>query len=140
MLKKSVLTVTVLIALLASGYLVFKARAAGVEIEFLNISPGQVLVLEVGESYTFETSVSADEVFLSALMISDEQFPGRGVSLNGSDIATQTDSALLTLTATGKNSTAELPGGLAPVALQVGVRYPGGIVFGDRVDFFIQVP
>ncbi|HUF39461.1 MAG TPA: hypothetical protein VMN57_13125 [Anaerolineales bacterium] len=140
MLKKSFFAIIALTALLASGYTVLKARAAGAEIEFLNISPGQVLVLEVGESYTFETSVSADEVFLSALMLSDEQFPGRGVFLNGSDIATQTDSALLTLTATGKASTAELPGGVAPVALQVGVRYPGGIVFGERVDFFIQVP
>ena len=140
MLKKPFFAIIALVVLLASGFLVLRARAAGVEIEFLNISPGQVLVLEVGESFTFESSVSADEVFLSAVMLSDEQFPGRGVFLNGNDIATQTDSALLTLTATGKNSTAELPGGVAPVALQVGVRYPGGIVFGDRVDFFIQVP
>ena len=139
-MKKSIFAISILAVLLASGLLVMKARAATVLIEFLNISPGEILVLEVGESYTFETSVTADEVFISALMLSDEQFPGRGVFLNGNDIATQTNSALLTLTATGKNSTADLPGGVAPVALQVGVRFPGGIVFGSRVDFFIQVP
>ena len=139
-MKKSIFAISILAVLLASGLLVMKARAATVLIEFLNISPGEILVLEVGESYTFETSVTADEVFTSALMLADEQFPGRGVFLNGNNIATQTNSALLTLTATGKNSTADLPGGVAPVALQVGVRFPGGIVFGNRVDFFIQVP
>lgn len=139
-MKKSLFVLAVLAVLYASGLLVVKAMAAAVLIEFLNIDPGEVLVLDVGESYTFEASVSSDEVFLSALMLSDEQFPGRGVYLNGSDIATQTDTALLTLTATGKDSTADLPGGAAPVALQVGVRFPGGIVVGQRVDFFIQVP
>lgn len=139
-MKKLLIAVICLFTLLASGLFILKARAATVLIEFLNISPDEVLVLEVGESYTFETSVSSDEVFISALMLSDEQFPGRGVFLNGGDIATQTDAALLTLTATGKNSTADLPGGVAPVALQVGVRFPGGIVVGNRVDFFIQVP
>jgi hypothetical protein len=139
-MKKLVSALIVSVLLLVSGFLALKAKAASVQIEFLNISPGELLVLQVGESYTFETAVAADETFISALMLSDEQFPGRGVFLNGNDLATQTDSALLSLTATGKNSTADLPGGAAPVALVVGVRYPGGIVFGNRVDFFIQVP
>jgi hypothetical protein len=139
-MKKPLLFILALFLLFASGIMVMKARAASVAIDFLNVSAGETIVLEVGESYTFETSVSADEVFISALMLSDEQFPGRGVFLNGNSMVTNADSALLTLTATGKKSTASLPGGVAPVALQVGVRYPGGIVFGSRVDFFIQVP
>ncbi len=139
-INRIITVVFVFVLLFAGSFLLIHAHAASVSINFLNVNSGEVVDLAIGESFTLEAEVRADTPFISALMLSDEQFPGRGVFLNGNDIVTQSDQALLRLTARGKGSTADLPGGTAPVSLVVGVRYPGGIVFSERVDFFIRVP
>ena len=126
--------------LFAGGFMLHSAEAASVRVEFLNVQEGQTIDLAVGQTITFQVEVRADEEFTYALMLSDEQFPGKGIKLNGSDIETRTGYAILSLTATGKGSTANLPGGVAPVGLVVGVRYPGGVVYAERVDFYVRVP
>ena len=129
-----------LVALLLVLAAAIPALAASPVVTFENVSQGEVIVLPVGETYVFEASVASEEAFISAILISDQQLPGRGIFMGGADIATQASAALLSVSARGKASTAGLPGGVVPVSLVVGVRYPGGGVAVEQVDFFIQVP
>lgn len=108
-------------------------------VTFLNPPPDGLLELEVGESYTFEVLVEGDRPFISALLLADQYYPGRGIFFAGNDIATRQESALLTITVTGKNSTSSLPGGVAPAAVVVGVRYSDEVI-QERFDFFVTVP
>ena len=62
-----------------------------------------------------------------------------GIFFAGNDTAHQTTSALLHLTVTGKDPTDFLPGGVCPIAVVAGVRYPGGIVYSERFDLNVLV-
>jgi hypothetical protein len=78
--------------------------------------------------------------FNQATMLPDAYYPGRGVFFRGSDVAHRTTSAVLSLTVTGKNSTAGLPDGVAPLAVVAGARYRGGELHYQRFDFAVAVP
>ncbi|MDH3681975.1 MAG: hypothetical protein OEV40_18715 [Acidimicrobiia bacterium] len=115
------------------------AVAAEATITLENPPPGGVLELAVGESHTFDITVSSDETFVVAIALTDQFFPGRGVFFAGSDRETMSTSADLQLTITGKQATDFLPEGVAPVAIVVGVRYKGGVVVSERFDFVVDV-
>lgn len=108
-------------------------------ITFENPPPDGVLELAVGESQTFDVTVTSGEPFILAIARADQFFPGRGVFFAGTDRATQATQADLDLSIQGKEPTAFLPDGVAPVAIVVGVRYKGGVVLSERFDFNVKV-
>ncbi len=128
-----------LIAVAMMAIMVTPATAGERTIAFKNPPADGVLELAVGESETFDITVTSDEAFVLAIALTDQLFPGRGVFFAGSDRATQSTTADLQLTITGKEATDFLPDGVAPVAIVVGVRYKGGIVFSERFDFVVDV-
>jgi hypothetical protein len=134
---------SLLIMLLLTFVIVAPAAAQAppeVTVEFTNVAQGDVIELAVGESYTFVVNVSADQQFTHAQLGLNQYFPGRSVHAQGIQHINRTTAGTLTLTITGKKSTAQLPDGLAPLNLGVGVRYPGGVVIVEWVDFFVRVP
>ena len=96
--------------------------------------------MEVGESYTVVIKVVSEQPFIWAMALPDLQFPGKGVVAQGGDHAAGGTSATLEVTFTAKSSTAEMPGGVAPVAVVAGVRYANGYVVPERFDFTVTVP
>jgi hypothetical protein len=111
------------------------ALAASPTITLLNELPTE---LQVGESYTIDILVESDEPFTLAIALPDQYYPGRYIDYTGSDRANRASSAVLHLTMTGKAPTAELPDGVNPAAVVVGVRYKGTLV-SERFDFDIAV-
>ena len=87
-----------------------------------------------------------------AIALSDAYFPGRGVRFDGSAAQAHATSADLYLTITGRASTADLPAaetwpydeswpaGVAPLAVRVGARFPGGHIAGATYAFSVTVP
>ena len=134
---KRALVLVIAVAIMLTG--AAPATAAEATITFENPPPGGVLALAVGESHTFDVTVESDETFVLAIALTDQFYPGRGVFFHGNDVATQSDSADLELTITGKEATDFLPDGVAPVAIVVGVRYKGGVVLSQRFDFVVRV-
>ena len=108
--------------------------------------------LAVGESYTVDIQVTSDESFIYAMAMHDSYYSGRGVFFNTSDRVHLATSAVLHMTITGKNSTANLeavtdwpetedwPAGVAPLGIVVGARYRGGEVFVQWYYFAVTVP
>ena len=106
--------------------------------------------LAVGETAVIGVRVQSSEPFLMAIALSDAYYPGRGVRFDGSAAATRSTSADLYLTITGRESTADLPAvqdwpadedwpaGVAPLAVRVGARFPGGVV-GESFLFGVAV-
>ena len=143
------MTLLVLVAPIAST-----AAPKTPTIKLLNPPPkNKPLELAVGESVTFDILVKSDEPFVLAIALTNQYYPGRGIYWHGGDQASQTTEAVLQLTMTGKDSTADLfsvcdwpepgycwPEGVAPVAIAVGVRYPGGAVVGEQFPFSVVVP
>jgi hypothetical protein len=115
------------------------APPAPVTIDLLNPPKKGLLELSVGESYTFDIEITSQETFLLAVAMGDEYYPGRGIFFAGNDTASQTTSALLQLTVTGKEPTDFLPEGVCPIAVVAGVRYPGGVVYSERFDMNVRV-
>jgi hypothetical protein len=107
--------------------------------------------LAVGETAVIGVRVQSSEPFLMAIALSDAYYPGRGVRFDGSAAATRTTSADLYLTITGRDSTAALPAvqdwpgeedwaaGIAPLAVRVGARFPGGRIVGATFLFGVAV-
>jgi len=127
--------------------------APGVTITLLNPPEGGLLELDVGASYTFKVQITSDEPFILAMAMPNAYYPGRGIYWHDSDRATHATSALLHLTMTGKDSTADLPAvcdwpepgdcwsvGTAPVLIAAGVRYQGGLVVSEQFVFEVVVP
>ena len=155
-MKKSILVFSFLIiaVLLMGASSSFAQAPPSATITLLNPPPGGILELDVGESYTFGIEITSSEPFIIAMAMTDAYYPGRGVFWHGSDRATKTDYALLHLTMTGKNSTADLgpacdwpepgggclPNGVAPVAIAVGVRYKGNLALSEYFTFGVVVP
>lgn len=123
-----------------------------VEITVYPPLPSEPMQLAVGESRTFEIHVTSDEPFLMAAAMTDAYYPGRGVFWQGGDRTTRDTSAVLYLTITGKNSTADLaavcdwpapgdcwPEGVAPVSIAVGARYKRGVVVVQQHPFAVEV-
>lgn len=128
-----------LMAMAMTAIVAAPANSAVATITFENPPPGGVLELAVGESHTFHVAVESDETFVLAIALTDQFFPGRGVFFAGSDRETQSTTAELELTITGKEATDFLPDGVAPAAIVVGVRYSGGVVVSARFDFVVRV-
>jgi hypothetical protein len=146
----TITSVMVSAALLACWVTAAEAQTAAVEI--LNLPPGEVLELEVGESYTFDIEVTSSEEFVLAMATTDACYPGRGVFWHGNDAAHRATSATLHLTIKGKNPTGDLPetydcpepgaywpAGVAPISIVAGVRFRGGVVVAERFDFAVRV-
>ncbi len=118
-----------------------------VAITLLNPPPDGRLVLNVGESYTFDIRITSPEPFVSGIAKVTMYYPGKGVFWHAStDSASQATSALLHLTVIGKKSTAGLPAvcdwptegvcwpaNVAPQAIMVGARFKGGLVSIERL-------
>jgi hypothetical protein len=155
-MKKLLVTISVAaVALLLAFTCADQATAAStVKIKLLNPPhKNKPFELAVGESYTFDILLTSDEPFTVAMAMPDAYYPGRGVFWHGRDGENQNTSALLHLTMTGRNSTADLPAvcdwpepgdcwpeGVAPVAIAVGARFAGGQVYGEQFPFAVVVP
>jgi hypothetical protein len=139
-MKRSIFFLLALIVglLSASAPIQMVKASPSVEISVTNL-PSDDLVLGVGESQTFTIDITSSDHFILAMVMTDMYYPGRGVFWHGSDRAIHSDLAVLHLTITGKESTASLPGGVAPVAIVAGVRYQGGVVYSERFDFNVRV-
>lgn len=107
--------------------------------------------LAVGETAIIGVRVESSEPFIMAIALSDAYYPGRGVLFNGSAAEARATSADLFLTITGRESTADLaavedwptdedwPSGVAPLAVRVGARFPGGTIIGKTFLFSVAV-
>lgn len=148
------MSVMILLTLVLSAWLLPVAAAPSkTYVKLLNPPKHGELVLEVGESYTFLIEVVSEEPYLFAAAKVDAYYPGRGIHSPGGDQAGRGTTALLEITITGKNSTADLPAvcdwpwpgkcwdeGVAPVAIVAGMRYDGGVVFPEYFPFAVIVP
>ncbi len=96
--------------------------------------------MTVGQTYDFVVQVTSDTPFISATAMPDMYYPGRYVAAHGASRSGADTSATLTVMWTAKDSTVELPGGVAPVAVVAGVRFQGGVVVSQRFDTNVSVP
>jgi len=119
---------------------VLLTAAAPMPVTTFTLVAGLPATMTVGESYTVVVDVTSDQVFNSAQVLPDLQFPGKGVVAKGGDHAGRGMTARLEVTFTAKTSTAKMPNGVAPVAVVVGVRYGGGYVAVQRYEFNVKVP
>ena len=104
-------------------------------------------VMNVGDTATVIVHVESNQPFIFAQALPSQFFPGRGVVAAQGDHVGQGTSATLSVSFTAKTSTANFPGaancpggGVAPVSVAVGVRYPGGYIAVERYEFCVQVP
>ena len=112
------------------------------------LEPGLPEVMNVGDVATVTVTVASEQEFISVLALPSFYFPGKGVAVvQGGDHAGRGTNATLELTFKAKSSTSDFPatvtcpsGGVAPVSVVVGVRYPGGYVAAQRFEFCVQVP
>ena len=151
-MKRTLSTVGIVIAIALLTCMASSAAADSATITLLN-DPGDMLELDVGETYTFHIKVTSDTDFILAMAMPDVYYPGRAIKFSGNDIAHRDDSAVLHLTMTGKGSTADFaavcdwpePGlcwkeGTVPVSIVVGARYKAGVVVSERFNFAVVVP
>ena len=147
-MKQKVLTRLSFISIFVALFLMVAMLAAPVSaantatVTLLNPPADGVLVLAVGESYTFDIQVESDTPFLSAIALTDQYYPGRGVFFSGTDRIGSGTSGTLHLTITGKQPSAtaqNVVDGLLPVGIVVGVRYQGGYAEQTRFDFTVIV-
>ena len=146
-----VISIMLLLTLLLSAWLPAAAAAPGLtKVRLLNPPRHGELVFEVDESHTFYVEVKSEEPYLFAMAKMDAYYPGRGIHAPAGDQAGAGTTAVLKITITGKNSTADLPAvcdwygecwdeGVAPVAIVAGMRYPGG-VYAEQFPFAVIVP
>lgn len=151
-MKRFLIVLTLVLVLLPMSAPV-EAALTTTTIKLLNPPQHGLLELAVGESYTFDILLTSDEPFLGAVAMADSYYPGRGVFWHGTDRVSQSYSALLHLTITGKESTADLlavcdwpalgdcwDAGVAPVAIVAGMRYQGGVTVSEQFAFAVRVP
>lgn len=97
--------------------------------------------MNVGETYTVIVQVTSDQQFISAQALPSFQYPGKGVvAVHGGSHVGSGTSATLAVMFKAKSSTAQMPGGAAPVYVMVGVRYGGGYVDVQEYLFYVTVP
>ncbi len=98
-------------------------------------------IMNVGEQYTVEVQVTSDQPFLGVQAMPSFAYPGKGVvAVQGGDHAGRGTSAHMAVTFEAKSSTEKMDGGVAPVHVVVGVRYPGGYVDVQDYLFNVSVP
>lgn len=141
---------TVAVALAMVGAPAGTAAAATPTVTFALLTPLPT-ELAVDETAVIGVRVESSEPFLMAIALSDAYYPGRGVRFDGSAATPQATSADLFLTIAGRESTADLPAvqdwpgdedwpaGVAPLAVRVGARFPGGVVVGETFLFAVAV-
>jgi hypothetical protein len=147
------MSIMILLTLLLSAWLPAAADPVTTYVRLLNPPKKGVLELGVGESRTFQIEVASEDPYLFAAAKVDQYYPGRGIHSPGGDQAGQGTWALLEITITGKNSTADLPAvcdwpwpgecwpeGVAPIAIVGGMRYDGGVVFAEYFPIAVIVP
>ena len=97
--------------------------------------------MNVGETYSVIVQVDSDQPFLFAQALPSFQYVGKGVvAVQGGDHAGRGTSATLEVTFRAKGPTTQMPNGVAPVYVVVGVRYPGGYVATQEYLFYVSVP
>ena len=97
--------------------------------------------MNVGETYSVIVQVESDQPFLFAQALPSFQYVGKGVvAVQGGDHAGGGTSATLEVTFRAKSPTTQMPNGVAPVYVVVGVRYPGGYVATQEYLFYVSVP
>ena len=143
LIQLSVLSALVLTIAVAAFALPGRALAAtSPTITLLNAPEDGVIVLAVGETYTFDIEVSSDTQFMSATATNSQYYPGRGISFHGTDMIRQDTSGVLHLTMTGKepsDGAANVVDGVLPVSIVVGIRYPGGQLVTQQFDLSVIV-
>jgi hypothetical protein len=149
-----VATSVMIVAALLTCVSFSQARAEPtVTIELLNPPPEDLLILDVGETYTFDIEITSGEPFVLAMAMSNAYYPGRSIHWHGGDRETRVTYALLHLMITGNDSTADLPAvsgwpepgdlwpeGVAPVSILAGMRYKGGVLIAEEFAFAVEVP
>ncbi|HEU0295201.1 MAG TPA: hypothetical protein VFR47_20850 [Anaerolineales bacterium] len=121
--------------------------ATSAPVTTFSLEQGLPEVMNVGDTATVIVQVQSDPEFIFAQALPSQYFPGRGVVAAQGDRVGQGNFARLEVTFNAKSSTANFPGtancpggGVAPVSVVVGVRYPGGYVAVQRFEFCVQVP
>ena len=105
-------------------------------------------VMELGQTYYVEVTVSSDIPFNFAMAMPDMFYPGRFVVAHGPDRSHSGTEATLSIPFMAKGSTIGLPAmpelGVpadhAPVAVVVGARYKQGVVVAEQYSFNVKVP
>ena len=97
--------------------------------------------MNVGETYSVIVQVESDQPFLFAQALPSFQYVGKGVmAVQGGDHAGGGTSVTLEVIFRAKSPTTQMPNGVAPVYVVVGVRYPGGYVATQEYLFYVSVP
>jgi hypothetical protein len=105
----------------------------------ITLVQGLPATMQVGESYTVIVDVTSDTPFLFSAALPTAFFPGRYVVAAQGDHSGPGTTARLYVTFTAKESTAQLPDGVAPVSVVTGPRFKGGVVVSQRFDFLVAV-
>ncbi len=102
---------------------------------------GLPATMNVGDTATVVVQVNSDQPFNFAQMLPNPQYPGKGVvTVQGGDHSNSGTTATLQITFQAKSSTANFPGGVAPIAVVAGARFRGGYVASQSFDFNVAVP
>lgn len=96
-----------------------------------------VIEIAVGETKTISVTVETDTPWLSAALVPDSFFPGRGVFFQKRDTAGSGNETTLTIEFTGKSGNNNR--GDLPQTVVLAVRYQGGYVVVESADFTIIV-
>ena len=132
---------SVFLALVMVLTVVNTAAAAPLPMTSFTLVQGLPATMNVGETYTVIVQVESDLEFNTVQALPSFMFPGKGVvAVQGGDRAGRGTSATLEVTFQAKSSTANFPGGVAPVHVVVGVRYAGGFVAVQDYLFNVTVP
>ncbi len=105
----------------------------------ITLVQGLPATMQVGESYTVVLDVTSDTPFLFSAALPSAFFPGRYVVAAQGDHSGAGTTARLSVTFTAKESTSQLPDGVAPVSVVVGSHFKGGAVVSQRFDFLVAV-
>lgn len=117
------------------------SAATPVPVTTFTLVQGLPAVMNVGETYTVTVQVTSNQPYTSVQAMPDFQYAGKGVvAVQGGARVGAGTSATLNMTFKAKSSTVKMTGGVAPVAVVVGVRYAGGYVATQRYDFNVRVP
>ena len=117
------------------------AGAAPSPMTTFTLVQGLPSTMNVGETYTVIVQVESDLEFNGVQALPSFMFPGKGVvAVQGGDHAGRGTSATVEVIFQAKSSTANFPGGFAPVHVVVGARYAGGVVDVQDFPFDVTVP
>lgn len=102
---------------------------------------GLPATMQVGESHTVVVAVTSDQPFISGIALPSAYYPGARYILTGpGDHSQGGTSTTFHVPYVAKGSTADLPGGVAPVSVVAAVRFQGGITVYKQYDFLVAVP